>query len=156
MTLKVRRTSADDVATYSTCELWRGPICLYRRNGIENTKLKMAAGTYPAKWTRSPRFSKMATDAARKLVPTADEVDVFTWEILGVMDGTRARAGLRIHPVNFAKDLLGCLAFGMELADLNGDGVIDLARSREAHRLFNQACGAATEMDVVITDPIPV
>lgn len=158
-TLLVRRTIVDEVATYSECELWRKSeanqrgVCLFRKNGIENTKLRMAVGSYPARFTKSPRFTKQATEKARKLDPKAPEVAVFTWEIFGVMDGTRLRAGLRIHPVNFARDLLGCLAFGMELSDLNGDDVMDLARSREAHRLFDQAAQGAEEITVVITDP---
>lgn len=159
MVLRVKRTQVDPVATYSECELWRTSsqnergICHYRRSGIENSKLRMEAGTYPAKKTRSPRFSKQATEKARAVYPDAPDVDVFTWEIFGVMDGTRERVGLRIHPVNFARDLLGCLAFGMDLTDIDKDGVLDLTRSREAHRIFDQACNGDTEMTVEITDP---
>lgn len=151
--LKVHRTRVDDIATYSTCELWYGPVCVFRQNGIENTKLRMAAGVYEARFTKSPRFTAQATAKARKADPNCPEVPVYTWEILGVMDGTRARAGLRIHPVNFAKDLLGCLAFGMDLADLNKDGELDLTRSTEAVRIFNQQAARADKITVEIIDP---
>ena len=141
LVLHVDRTIKDEQATYSDCKLLKNGVVIYRKNGIENTKFLMAAGEYEATVTRSPRFSKQAGK------------DVFTWEIQGVFEGTRLRVGLRVHPVNFARDLLGCLAFGMELRDLNDDDVIDLARSREAHRIFDQACGDAKHMMVVITDP---
>lgn len=138
--LYVRRKESDAVSTPSVCELWRGAICLYRGYGVENTAKRMAAGIYRATRTRSPRFSKVAGH------------DVKTWELHGVMDGTRLRQGIRIHPANFAKDLEGCLALGMAHLDIDKDGAMDVTSSRRGIQLFEQACGDAEEITVEVID----
>ncbi len=139
--LRVARTAVQPVATYSRCELWDGGICKLRAFGIEHSPVRMAPGQYEAKRTRSPRFSEAAGH------------DVITWEIMGVMDGDRLRSGLRIHADNYASTLDGCLALGTGQADINGDGIIDITNSKKAIALFEQACGAATDLQVIITDP---
>lgn len=40
-------------------------------------------------------------------------------------------SNILIHPVNYVKDLLGCIAPGSRHTDLNGDGVIDLVDSKK-------------------------
>jgi hypothetical protein len=140
-----------DVGTGSTVgvgKLVRDGVELFTSFTLENTKCRIAPGTYRAEFTRSPKFSAKAGK------------DVFTWEIFGVIDSlnpatpNRVRAGIRIHPVNFAHHLLGCVAPGMELADLDRDGNIDIARSREALAAFEKACGDHKGMMVTIIDPV--
>lgn len=155
--LLVDRTEIGSIAAISICRLYRidnnSRTKLFEQAGIENSKLRVAPGTYLAKYTLSPRFTRRATEKARKLDPNAPEVKVYTYEIFGVMDGTRLRAGIRIHPVNFARDLLGCLAFGIGLADIDKDGVMDLTSSRAAQEIFD---GFANKEDmyVVVADPV--
>lgn len=155
--LLLDRTEIGPVATLSSCRLYRtsekAKTKLFDFPGIENSLKRMRAGTYSAKWTKSPRFSRQATAKAREKDPNAPEVEVFTYEIFGVMSDTGMRAGLRIHPVNFAKDLLGCLAFGMGVADINGDGEMDLTRSRAAQRIFDDAA-KKEDLVVIIADPV--
>lgn len=139
--LLVDRTEIGPVATFSSCRLYRARQKLFDQPGIENSLKRMRPGTYVARWTRSPRFSKQAGK------------DVFTYEIFGVMSETGMRAGIRIHPVNFARDLLGCLAFGMGAADIDKDGTMDLTSSRAAQALFNDAA-AQEDLVVIITDPV--
>ena len=50
----------------------------------------------------------------------------FTYEVLNVKD----RAGIRIHPANYTKQLLGCIALGKTHIDIDKDGVIDISASR--------------------------
>jgi hypothetical protein len=40
-------------------------------------------------------------------------------------------SNILIHPVNYVKDLLGCIAPGSRHADLNADGIIDLVDSKK-------------------------
>lgn len=141
LTLYVKRDRESGPGTLSIVELCRGVVCLYRGYGIEHTPVKMAAGTYDASITRSPRFSKEAGH------------DVFTWEVQGVFDGPRLRQGIRIHPANKAEQLDGCLALGMNRVDLDGDGDLDVASSKHAMEIFGRSCGADTTMKVVVTDP---
>ncbi len=142
------RTKQTDIATHGEATLYADNIPDFKCHNIENTKFIVVAGEYDAVWTKSPRFSREATARARKVNKDAAEVSVFTWEILGVLDGTRKRAGIRIHSVNFAKDLLGCLALGMAKLDLDKDGNFDLGRSKEAMNLFHIACGDNKRMRV--------
>ena len=155
--LLVDRSEIGPVATLSICRLYRkmgkAQKKLFDQPGIENSLKRIRPGTYHSRWTRSPSFSKQATKRARKADPNAPEVDVFTYEIFGVMSETGMRAGIRIHPVNFARDLLGCLAFGLGAADIDNDGTMDLTSSRAAQARFNEVAGQE-ELVVVITDPV--
>lgn len=146
--LHIIRNQQDKVATRGVAELYVDNVKVFTSHTIENTQFIVALGDYSARWTQSPRFTREATARARKTNKNAKPVPVFTWEIFGVLDGKRARAGIRIHPVNFAKDLLGCVALGMSKLDLDGDGNFDIGRSREAMRLFEASCGNEKNMTV--------
>lgn len=74
-------------------------------------------GEYICKYTLSPRLK------------------VKTYEILGVKD----RAGIRVHPANYAYQLKGCVAPGLTEADIDGDGVMDVTSSRAATEKFEKA-----------------
>ena len=65
---------------------------------------------YRVTWTFSPHFGKK------------------TFELVDVV----GRSKIRIHAANYISQLLGCIAPGMTFADINHDGVIDVARSGEA------------------------
>lgn len=64
-------------------------------------------GTYTCKYTYSNHFKK------------------FTYEVLNVP----GRAGIRIHSANYASQLLGCIALGSALKDINNDGKQDVVHS---------------------------
>ena len=42
------------------------------------------------------------------------------------------RSEILIHPANYTRELLGCLAPGLDFGDIDGDGVIDVKSSRKA------------------------
>lgn len=71
-------------------------------------------GEYRLAWTLSNRFKR------------------HTWQVMDVP----GRSGIRIHLGNFAgaklSDSLGCPLPVMEWKDINGDGVVDGVRSKEA------------------------
>lgn len=90
---------------------------------LERADKLIQAGTYPLKWTRSPRFSRAAT--IKKGFP----MDIYTPEILGVP----GRSGLRIHVANYTRQLEGCVAPGYSFTDLDKDGKLDIAESTKAY-----------------------
>lgn len=90
---------------------------------IERPDTLIAAGTYPLKYTRSPRFSRARS------IKLGKPVDVYTPEILNVT----GRSGLRIHVANFVRQLKGCIAPGFVFRDIDGDGKIDIAESTAAY-----------------------
>jgi Family of unknown function (DUF5675) len=77
-------------------------------------------GTYTCSYTRSEKFS------------AKEGHDVFTYEVLNVP----ARGGIRIHSANFFSDLLGCVALGGALHDINGDGQQDITDSGNTINAF--------------------
>lgn len=94
---------------------------------------------YLCKYTRSPRMSKEALERWLKKNPTLTETDcpedeknVYTYEVLGVP----GRAGIRIHPANYARQLLGCIALGDESKDLDLDGQNDVLHSGNTCKKF--------------------
>lgn len=76
-------------------------------------------GTYLCKYTFSPRMQK------------------FTYEIQNVPN----RSGIRIHVANYFTDLLGCIALGNSLVDLNHDGELDVANSTITINSFETLMG---------------
>ncbi len=42
------------------------------------------------------------------------------------------REYILIHPANYVSQLRGCVAVGSDLADINGDGLIDVTSSKKA------------------------
>ena len=83
-------------------------------------------GIYTCKFTYSPHFKK------------------FTYEIMNVPD----RAGIRIHSANYAKQLLGCIALGSALKDINNDGHQDVIHSGETMLEFEKLMN---EEDFILT-----
>jgi len=45
------------------------------------------------------------------------------------------RTGIKVHVANYVRELLGCIAPGLSHGDIDGDGIIDAKRSRDA---FNE------------------
>lgn len=90
---------------------------------IERADKLIAPGTYPLKWTRSPKFSRAAT------IKRGFPMDIYTPEIAGVA----GRSGLRIHVANYTRQLEGCIAPGYSFTDLDKDGTLDIAESTKAY-----------------------
>lgn len=86
-------------------------------------------GMYRCKFTYSRRFK------------------LFTYEIFDVPN----RAGIRIHSANFTRQLLGCIALGATLTDLDKDGQLDTTSSRSTVFQFEKAMGCRP-FDLVISD----
>jgi len=66
-------------------------------------------GKYKLAFVRSPRFQRNM------------------WRVMQVP----GRDGILIHSANFDRQLKGCIAPGLELRDIDGDGRLDSARSRD-------------------------
>lgn len=79
-------------------------------------------GSYLAMYTRSNRLSGAAGH------------DVFTYEVMNVP----GRAGIRIHSANYFFQLLGCIAMGDALKDINIDGELDVIHSGATVGKFNE------------------
>lgn len=70
------------------------------------------------------------------------------FEITGVPD----RSDVLLHPANFTSELRGCVALGTSFADLNGDGVQDLAASRVAFKAFMELMRGVNAFVLTIAD----
>ena len=82
-------------------------------NFNKNNVSCIPSGNYLCRWTMSPRMTREHGEP------------VYTYEVLDVPE----RAGIRIHPANFYKQLLGCIALGDSHKDINADGELDLIHS---------------------------
>lgn len=94
----------------------------------EPRKSCIPAGTYPLILDFSPHFNM-------KL-----------WELTGVP----GRSEVKVHPANFPTQLLGCIAPGMALSDIDHDGKLDAASSKQAFALFMQAMSGALHPSITI------
>lgn len=68
------------------------------------------AGAYGLAFTHSPRYNRRM------------------WRVLDVP----GRDGILIHPANYIRQLRGCIAPGVSLKDIDGDGMIDAVSSGAA------------------------
>jgi len=76
-------------------------------------------GTYDVTWTFSPRKMR------------------FTYRVQNVP----GRLGILFHSANYFYDLLGCIALGSTLADINKDGQLDVTNSRVTMASFEGFMG---------------
>lgn len=116
-----------------------GKVITFSPKTIEKLSTLIISGVYRCLYTKSPRFSKMSIENWKKENPNLKKEDapeeiqnIFTFEITGVI----GRAGLRIHSVNFSRDLEGCIALGNSYQDLDKDGEEDLINSRITIKQF--------------------
>lgn len=93
---------------------------------------RIPAGTYNLKWEYSPKFRRML------------------WEIYGVPK----RSECKFHVANFMYQLNGCIALGLDFADIDGDGLMDVTSSAKALELFHGATVGCTEGTLEVIDPI--
>ena len=68
------------------------------------------------------------------------------WELKNVPN----RSECKLHSANYWHELNGCLALGLSLRDINGDGEVDATSSRRAMKDFTRAMGNATEAEIII------
>lgn len=57
------------------------------------------------------------------------------WEIKNVV----GRSECKFHSANYSRQLNGCVALGLSLVDIDGDGEKDVTSSRKAMSLFHEA-----------------
>lgn len=88
-------------------------------------------GEYPIILEHSPHFRTML------------------WEIYGVADG---RSECKVHNVNFARDLNGCIGVGNNRKDIDGDGYHDVTDSKRTLAKFHEAMGNETRAVIIIKD----
>ena len=55
-----------------------------------------------------------------------------------------------IHPVNFVKDLLGCIGAGLSHTDIDGDGHRDLTRSKKTLKDLNRILPDSFELEIYV------
>lgn len=86
------------------------------------------AGKYPLKLEWSPAFGR----------------DL--WELKNVP----GRSEVKIHPANYTAQLRGCIAPGMDLRDINADGITDATSSAAALDMLEDAMGSKRDSWIVI------
>lgn len=59
------------------------------------------------------------------------------------------RSGIRIHSANYFHQLEGCIALGLSIDDIDGDGNIDLINSRAALNIAKEHLGDSFELTIL-------
>ena len=70
----------------------------------------------------------------------------YLWEIKGVP----YRSECKIHAANYHEQIEGCIAVGFYHKDIDSDGIIDIAESRNALKDFHLAMGNETKSIIEI------
>jgi hypothetical protein len=87
--------------------------------------IRIPTGTYQCDWTFSPRFKK------------------YTYEL-------KEMPSYRIHSGNYFYDTEGCIMLGKTVADINKDGILDIASSKVAIGEFESFFGKKSFTLIVI------
>ncbi len=122
--VKILRHFGDEKQTLGTMST-DGFTCKTLELADKNNASKISCiptGKYIVKWTKSPLFSLHAGH------------NVFTYEIQNVAN----RGGIRIHSANFYHQLLGCVAVGDSLKDINMDSELDIIHSGDTLKKFHE------------------
>jgi hypothetical protein len=121
--------------TLGWLNVYDGPIRLFRCACLElpwkDNEPKIScvpAGTYPLHKEYSSAFKDHLWEL--KLVP--------------------GRSECKIHSANYPSQLLGCIAPGLIHADLDRDGRLDAAKSKQARLAFHAAMGEETVSEIHI------
>lgn len=73
------------------------------------------------------------------------------------IDGVEGRSGIQIHPGNYTRNILGCIAPGDGIRDIDGDGVPDVTNSDVTfNRLMSRVPKKGTIRFIENTKPVGV
>lgn len=133
--IELRRTKYTTTYTLGELRVLEKGVQLFRCFTLElawkQNKPKVScvpAGTYELVLEMSPAFG-------REL-----------WELKGVPD----RSECKIHAANYTSELLGCIAPGMSITDINSDGIMDATSSKVALEGIHKAMGSARKSTITI------
>lgn len=114
-------------------DLWVAKTLELGWKNNQNSISCIPVGEYICKYTRSNRLSQLT------------KRDYFTYEVLDVP----GRSGIRIHSANYYNQLLGCIALGNALKDLNADTNLDLVHSGATVKAFENVM-ALQDFELII------
>jgi hypothetical protein len=126
----ILRTSKNKTAAYGVIVVRKGDVVVALFRSIENLKKIFPPGKYKVKWLWSPRFSR------------------WLYELLGIPK----RAEIKFHVANYPEELDGCIGVGLSHQDIDKDGDIDLAQSRDALTAFHNAMAGTIETTVTVIE----
>lgn len=61
------------------------------------------------------------------------------------------RKEILIHPANYSRQLRGCIALGMDVKDIDTDGLLDVTESRKAVNKVLELMGDDKQIEVIIS-----
>jgi hypothetical protein len=93
-----------------------------------------------------PRVSCIPTGRYRIVLEFSPAFGMHLWELKDVPN----RSEVKIHVANYTRQLRGCIAPGMDLRDIDADGITDTRNSRAALDGIEEAMGNATESYITI------
>lgn len=70
-------------------------------------------------------------------------------ECLWLQD-VEGRSEILVHAGNYHTQILGCILIGLDLADINGDGYLDVTSSRKAMKKLMKLIGDQEEIEIQI------
>ena len=70
-------------------------------------------------------------------------------ECLWLQD-VEGRSEILVHAGNYHTQILGCILIGLDLADINGDGYLDVTSSRKAMRKLMSLLDDQDEIEIEI------
>jgi hypothetical protein len=121
--VSIVRFKTNDLATYGELKVVQNNKILFQCKTIERGWLDnesriscIPEGSYNVVKTYSNRFKRN----------------------LYLVEDVPGRAGIRLHSSNFASQLNGCIALGMDFKDINNDNQMDVINSKTAHKLFDE------------------
>lgn len=112
--------------------------------GINGEVIKLFSIELP--WKNNERNISCIPKGKYKVITTmSTRFKVNMWLLLDVPK----RDGVRIHPANYARQLNGCIALGLDKADLDKDGKADITSSKTAIEIAQKNLGEEFILNII-------
>lgn len=134
--VRLHRTWQDRNQSLSTMSLFLG------------AQLNMTSVALERGWRNNEiGVSCLPADTYTVVLEWSEKFQKMLWEI----KGTEPREECKFHAANFWRQINGCVALGRTLADIDGDGYLDVTSSKDTMEDFHRLLDGFTEFQLIIT-----
>lgn len=125
-----------------------GTFHFYEAEGSSDRILELF--TLELAWNNNRPFHSSIPSGRYKVVPAhwskySKEGDYFAYQVLDVL----MRDSIMFHYGNFYTNTDGCILPGLDIYDLNSDGLIDVKRSKDAIRAMNNIAPDGFDLNII-------
>lgn len=119
---------------------------------VKNGRRIFSCVTLELPW-RGNRTGVSRLPAGRYIAEVVDSSPSFDYKHVWIHDAgshlaAGRRSGVKVHIINFVRQLEGCIGVGHEFVDLDGDGILDITHSEDTLKALLSYLPQQTELHI--------